>query len=93
MVPPIPGALVTGPILLVIEDLCKKIGRGPQSSQGRRKVGKSLGASNIVGHTMPLLVEIGLTDLPKSGGVMEPPVPTGLYPQVAVEYVCELVCN
>ena len=27
MVLPIPGALVTGPILLVIEDLCKKIGR------------------------------------------------------------------
>ena len=30
---PIPGALVTGSILLVIEDLCKKEGRGPPSTE------------------------------------------------------------
>ena len=27
------------------------------------------------GHNMPPLVEIGLTDLPKSGGAMAPPAP------------------
>ena len=30
------------------------------------------------GHNLPLLVEIGLTDLPKSGGAMPPPGTTGL---------------
>ena len=33
------------------------------------------------GHNLPPLVEIGLTDLPKSGGTMAPPAPpwmTGL---------------
>ena len=29
------------------------------------------------GHNLPPLVEIGLTDLPKSGGVMAPPAPPG----------------
>ena len=49
--------------------------------QGRRKVWKSWGASG--GHNLPLLVEIGLTDLQKSmGAAMVPPAhlaPTGLY--------------
>ena len=34
------------------------------------------------GYNLPPLVEIGLTDLPKSGGAMTPPAPpgtTGLY--------------
>jgi hypothetical protein len=30
------------------------------------------------GHNLPSLVEIGLTDLPKSGGTMAPPGRTGL---------------
>ena len=29
------------------------------------------------GHNLPLPVEIGLTDLPKSGGAMAPPAPLG----------------
>ena len=29
------------------------------------------------GHNLPPLLEIGLTDLPKSGGAMAPPVPPG----------------
>ena len=29
-----------------------------------------------------LLIEIGLTNLPKSGGAMAPPVPTGTTPQL-----------
>ena len=29
------------------------------------------------GHKLPPLVEIGLTDLPKSGGAMAPPAPPG----------------
>ena len=29
------------------------------------------------GHNLPPLAEIGLTDLPKSGGAMAPPVPPG----------------
>ena len=29
------------------------------------------------GHNLPPLVEVGLTDLPKSGGVMAPPAPPG----------------
>ena len=29
------------------------------------------------GHNLPPLVEIGLTDLPKSGDAMTPPVPSG----------------
>ena len=32
------------------------------------------------GHNLPLLVEIGLTDLPKSGGTMAPPAPPGTTP-------------
>ena len=32
------------------------------------------------GHNLPLLVEIGLTDLPKSGGAMASPGTTGLKP-------------
>jgi hypothetical protein len=32
------------------------------------------------GHTLPLLVEIGLTDLLKSGGAMAPPTPLGTTP-------------
>ena len=29
------------------------------------------------GHNLPPLAEIGLTDLPKSGGAMAPPTPPG----------------
>ena len=29
------------------------------------------------GHNWPALVEIGLTDVPKSGGAMAPPTPPG----------------
>ena len=29
------------------------------------------------GHNLPPLVEIGLTDLPKTGGAMAPPAPPG----------------
>ena len=32
------------------------------------------------GHNLPPLVEIGLTDLPKSGGAMAPPAPPGTTP-------------
>ena len=32
------------------------------------------------GHNLPLLVEIGLTDLPKSGGAMAPQAPPGRHP-------------
>ena len=32
------------------------------------------------GHNLSPLVEIGLTDLPKSGGAMAPPVPPGTAP-------------
>ena len=31
----------------------------------------------FVGHNLAPLVEIGLTDLPKSGGAMAPPAPAG----------------
>ena len=42
-------------------------------SQSRRKVLKSEGASrNNGGHNLPLLVDNGLTNLPKSGGAMAP---------------------
>ena len=41
--------------------------------QGRRKVLKSgVARSNVVGIMCPPLVEIGLTDLPKTGGHMPP---------------------
>ena len=49
--------------------------------QGRRKVGKSGGHVLLGGDNMPPLVEIGLTDRPKSGGAHAPPAPplaTGL---------------
>ena len=45
-----------------------------------RAVGRSEnpgGSNDVVGIICPL-VEIGLTDLPKSGGTMAPPAPTGL---------------
>ena len=29
------------------------------------------------GHNLPSLLEIGLTDVPKSGGAMAPPAPPG----------------
>ena len=47
--------------------------------QGRRKVWKSGGANAISmrGHNRSPLVEIGLTDLPKSGGAMALPAPPG----------------
>ena len=32
------------------------------------------------GHNLPPLVEIGLTDLPTSGGAMAPPAPPGMTP-------------
>ena len=31
------------------------------------------------GHNLPSLVEIGLTDLPKSGGAMAPPQTTSIF--------------
>ena len=37
------------------------------------------------GHNLPPLVEIGLTDLPKSGGAMTPPAPPGTTGLEAVE--------
>ena len=43
-------------------------------------------------HNLPLLVEIGLTDLPKSGGAMAPQAPQGttplLFPSVKKEMYC-----
>ena len=45
-----------------------------------RVVGRSedLGVSVLFGgHNLPPLVEIGLTDLPKSEGAMAPPAPPG----------------
>ena len=51
--------------------------------QGCCKVWKSGGASsNQVGITCPPLVEIGLTDLPKSGCAMAPPAPPGNTPAI-----------
>ena len=50
-----------------------------------RAVGRSENLEVTVllgGHNHPPLVQIGLTDLPKSGGAMAPPAPpgtTGLY--------------
>ena len=54
-------------------DACSKEGE-----QGRRKVWKTGGASCNVVCIICLLVEIGLTDLPKSRGSPIPPAPTGL---------------
>ena len=48
-----------------------------------RAVGKSENPGVPVlfgGHNLPPLVEIGLTDQPKSGGAMAPPAPTGTTP-------------
>ena len=48
-----------------------------------RAVGRSENAGVPVlfgGHNLPLLVEIGLTDLPQSGGSMAPPAPPGTTP-------------
>ena len=45
-----------------------------------RAVGRSENSGGPVlfgGHNLPPLVEIGLTDLPKSGGAMAPPAPPG----------------
>ena len=45
-----------------------------------RAVGRSENPGVAVlfgGHNLPRLVEIGLTDLPKSGGVIAPPAPQG----------------
>ena len=33
--------------------------------------------SVVMWHNLPLLLEIGLTDLPKNGGAMAPPAPPG----------------
>ena len=49
-------------------------------SEVSRAVGKSknLGVPVLYGrHNLPPLVEIGLIDLPKSGGVMSSPSPSG----------------
>ena len=46
----------------------------------RRAVGRSenLGVPVVMwGHNLPPLVEIGLTDVPKSGGAMASPAPPG----------------
>ena len=54
-----------------------------QESKARRRlraVGKSENPGVPVllgGHNLPFLVEMGLTDLPKSGGAMAPPAPQG----------------
>ena len=45
--------------------------------RSRRKVGKSWGASIIWRAQSAPLVEMGLTDLPKSGGAMAPSAPPG----------------
>ena len=44
-------------------------------SQGRRNVRKSGGLVVMDGDNVPPLVEIGLTDLPKTGGALAPPAP------------------
>ena len=52
--------------------------------QGRRKVWKSGGLVVLGGDNVPPLVEIGLTDLPKTEGAEAPPAPPcdrpALYP-------------
>ena len=53
---------------------------GAPCIQGRRKVWKSGVPVLFDGHNLPPLVEIGLTDLPKSGGTMAPPAPPGTTP-------------
>ena len=45
------------------------------------------------GHNLPLLVDIGLTDLPKYGNAMAPPAPTGpleisTYLKVLEHFLC-----
>ena len=45
-----------------------------------RAVGRSENLGVCGGHNLPLLVEIGLTDLPKSGGAMVPPATPGTTP-------------
>ena len=49
-----------------------------------RAVGRSENSGLPVlfgGHNLPPLIEIGLTDLPKSGGTMALPTPPGTTPQ------------
>ena len=56
--------------------------RGVRGSENLEDVGRAVGRSENLGvpvlfggHNLPPLVEIGLTDLPKSGGVIAPPTP------------------
>ena len=42
------------------------------------------------GHNLPLLVEIGLTGLPKSGGAMAPSAPQGMTGLHNIEYLISL---
>ena len=39
------------------------------------------------GHNLLLLVEVGLTDLPKSGGAMASPVPPETTPLLSIHFV------
>ena len=51
-----------------------------QTTLTRRAVGRSENPGVLVlfgGHNLPPLVEIGLNDLPKSGGAMAPPATPG----------------
>ena len=54
-----------------------KIVSYPKAVQGCWKAWKSGVPVLFGGHNLPPLVEIGLTDLPKSGGAMAPPAPPG----------------
>jgi hypothetical protein len=57
-----------------------KILVGTSSYDQNRAVGGSENSGVpvlFVGHNLPPLVEIGLTDLPKFGGAMAPPAPPG----------------
>ena len=70
--------------ILVLRDVVKKVWShnmvGCYYTYKLRAVGRSDNPGGPVvmwGHNLPSLVEIGLTDLPKSGGAMAPPAPPG----------------
>ena len=58
---------------------------------------ENLGGHIVLGgDNVPPLVEIGLTDLPKSGGARAPPAPplaTGLYYEISGPDICFLICG
>ena len=61
-----------------------------------RAVGRSVNPEGPVlfdGHNLSPLVEIGLTDLPKSGGAIAPPAPPGTTPLSSAVLCSLLLCT